>query len=211
MIILYFKFYIFYILGLFRGTRADFLSFVATMKAVDRDIKFTSDIDWEENKAIFLDVTVTIDENGYLQTDLYTKPNAKNSLLLPSSAHKPSVTRSTVYSLALRINQICSKEEEAEKRYEELAEKLREREYSESVISAGIYRAKVVKREVALKKVVKEKGGRQHRLITVYKLQKITFTLYLFNQIHMRLNKIYAYQSLLEPPSDTCSYSIEYL
>ena len=147
------------------------MEFLETMNSVDGDIKFTSEINWDENKVVFLDLTITIDENGYLQTDLYSKPNAKNGLLLPSSAHKPSVTKSSVYSLALRIIRICSQEEDKDKRLEELAAKLRLREYSEAVIEAGIARAKVVDRADALKRVEKqqgEEGGRQHRLITEY-------------------------------------------
>ena len=132
------------------------------MNSIDKDIQFTSEIDWKENKVMFLDLEITIDSDGYLQTDLYIKPNAKNTLLLPSSCHKPSVTRASVYSLALRITRICSKEAAAEKRYQELAARLREREYSEEVISAGITRAKAVPRKVS-KQV--EEGNRQHRLI----------------------------------------------
>jgi hypothetical protein len=154
-------------LGLFRGRKLEFNGFVASLNSVDKDIKFTTEIDWEENKVIFLDLVISIDGEGYLQTDLHTKPNAKNTLLLPSSCHKPSVTRSSVFSLALRITRICSTPEAAQKRYEELAERLREREYSEAVITAGIDRAKAVARVEALKKVDKkeEEEGRQHRLV----------------------------------------------
>ena len=97
------------------------------MNNVDKDIKFTCETNWEENKVVYLDMIIWIDEEGFIQTDLYTKPNSKNALLLPSSAHKPSVTRSSVYSLALRVNRICSIPVLAEQRYKELAEKLRER------------------------------------------------------------------------------------
>ena len=140
------------------------------MNSVDTEIKFTSEINWQENVIVFLDLTITIDHHGFLQTDLYTKPNAKNSLLLPSSCHRPTVTRSSVYSLALRIRRICSTEEAAERQFQKLAERLRERQYSEAVISAGIARAKAVTREEALRRAVrrKEQGSRQHRLIVEY-------------------------------------------
>ena len=157
-------------LGLWRGTEAEFQGFVAAMNSVDTEIKFTSEINWQENVIVFLDLTITIDHHGFLQTDLYTKPNAKNSLLLPSSCHRPTVTRSSVYSLALRIRRICSTEEAAERQFQKLAERLRERQYSEAVISAGIARAKAVTREEALRRAVrrKEQGSRQHRLIVEY-------------------------------------------
>ena len=113
-------------------------------------------------------LTISINEAGYLETDLYT--NAKNSLLLPSSSHRPSTTTSSVYSLALRINRICSTAKAAEQRYVELAERLREREYKEKDIKDGISKAKAITRENALKKVDKKvyEGGRQHRLVTEF-------------------------------------------
>ena len=54
-----------------------------------------------------------------------------------------------------------------------MKEKLRERDYPNEVIEAGIARAREVPRSEALKKVEKktevvEPGGRQHRLIVQY-------------------------------------------
>ena len=109
-----------------------------------------SEINWVENKVTYLDLNITVDSIGSLQTDMYTKPNAKNSLLLPSSCHRPTVTQSSVYCLALRICRICSSEETAERQFGELAVRLRQREYSEAVIQAGIARARSVSREEAL-------------------------------------------------------------
>ena len=44
-------------LGLWRDSREEFSDFVTTMNQVDRDIQFTSEIDWTENKVVFLDLT----------------------------------------------------------------------------------------------------------------------------------------------------------
>ena len=155
-------------LGLFRGSKAEFQGFVALMNAVDRDIKFTSEIDWEKNEVVFLDLTISIDRQGYLQTDLYSKPNAKNSLLLPTSCHPPSVTRSSIYSLALRVNRNCSTQEATDLRYSELEARLKQRGYRQTIITAGIDKAKGVPRQEALRKLAERRGDdtRQHRLIT---------------------------------------------
>ena len=157
-------------LGLWRGSKAEFLGFVATVNSVDKDIQFTSEIDWEKNEVVFLDLVITINSEGFLTTDLHTKPNAKNALLLPSSCHPPSVTRASVYGLALRINRNCSTPEAAERRYTELAAKLKQREYTDTVITSGIEKAKAVPREEAIKKVAKQQSreARQHRLVTEY-------------------------------------------
>ena len=157
-------------LALWRGSKAEFLGFVAMVNSVDKDIQFTSKMNWDKNEVVFLDLVIKNNEEGFLVTDLHTKPNAKNSLLLPSSCHPPTVTRASVYGLALRINQNCSTPETAEKRYEELAARLKQHEYSDAVIKAGIAKAREVPREEALRKVVKQKrpGDRQHRLVTEY-------------------------------------------
>ena len=81
------------------------------------------------------------------------------------------MTRSSVYSLALRLRRICSKEEWFEKATEELGEKLKVRGYSRAVVEAGISRARAVTREEALRRVDKgagEEKDRQHRLIVEY-------------------------------------------
>ena len=156
-------------MGLFRGTEEEFPGLLGAMNSVDPDVQFTSEINWQENKLVFLDVVITIDQEGFLRTDLHVKPNSKNKLLLPSSAHPPSVTKSSVYSLALRIRRICSSEEDTELQFSKLADRLRERHYREEVIQAGINRAREVTREEALRKVVRPpEVGRQHRLVVTY-------------------------------------------
>ena len=95
-------------------------------------------------------------------------------LLLPSSCHLPSVTRGTVYGLALRVRRIDSKPNEADEDFDSLKGKLLEREYDVTVVEAGIKKARKLTREEALqraeknrKKEVDEKAVRQHRFIRV--------------------------------------------
>ena len=100
------------------------------------------------------------------------KPNTLNQLLLPTSAHPPSVTKSSVYSLAIRLRRICCTDELFELRANELKRKLCDRGYSVTVVEAGIDRARQVERREALKKVERVRdqgeGGRQHRLIVEF-------------------------------------------
>ena len=157
-------------LGLFRGTEADFILFLKTMNSIDPAIKFTAEIDFEKNSVNFLDVTISIDDQGFLRTDLYTKPNTLNQLLLPTSAHPPSVTRGSAYSLAIRLRRICCTDELFELRAKQLMDRLLERGYAKEIVEAGIRKAREVPRMEALKKVERRDGreaesGRQHHLI----------------------------------------------
>ena len=113
---------------------------------------------------------ISIGPDGFLYTDLYTKPNTVNQLLSPRSAHPSFVTRSSVYSLALKLRRICSKEEWFERAVGELAQKPAVQGYSSAVVQAGIARARAVTRPEALKKVEKaeEEEDRQHRMIVEY-------------------------------------------
>ena len=105
----------------------------------------------------FLDVKVWVDSDGYIQTDLYIKPNAKNNYLLPSSCHPAHIFNNIPYSLAYRLVRICSSKENLEKRFEQLRETLLSREYRPKVVDAAIARARLLDRREALKKVEKSK------------------------------------------------------
>ena len=100
-------------------------------------------------------MTIRINDQGYIETDLFTKANLKNQLLLPYSAHPAHIPKNIVYSLALRIVRICSETKQRDLRLKELEDRLRERRYHPRIIKVGIERARQVLREEALKKVIK--------------------------------------------------------
>ena len=69
-------------------------------------IKFTHSI---STKSVdFLDVTVSLDSNGCLTTDLFNKPTAAHQYLLQSSYHPRHMISSIPKSQFLRIRRICS-------------------------------------------------------------------------------------------------------
>ena len=140
-------------LGLFMGTEQEFCQLLNIMNEVDPSIKLTAELDTESKGVIFLDLRVSIDSDGFIQTTLYEKPNQKNVLLLPTSCHPPSTTRGSVFSLALRIKRICSDDVQTELEFKKLVDKLRERGYKEDIISNGIERAREIDRQEALKEI----------------------------------------------------------
>ena len=76
--------------------------------------------------------------------------------LLPSSCHPANTTSSIPYSLALRIVRICSREEDRDRRLEELREMLLNRDYNRSFINTAIRKAKQVPRKEALRNITKD-------------------------------------------------------
>ena len=109
----------------------------------------------------FLDCSISV-AGGRIETDLYRKPTDRNGYLLPQSCHQPAVFTSIPYSLAYRIQRICSCEKARDQRMEELKEMLLQRNYPRGVINAAIEKAKAVPRLEALKRVEKkQKSDRQ--------------------------------------------------
>ena len=141
------------ILGMFQGSESDFQKLFEIMNAVDPAIKFTARLDLNGEGVNFLDLNIRLNDQMLFETTLYKKPNVKNQLLTPLSCHPPSTTRNSVYSLALRIRRVCSDPADTEVKFEELAARLRERQYKETIIQAGIEKARRVDRKEALKKV----------------------------------------------------------
>ena len=116
----------------------------------------------------FLDMEVSIDNQGFIQTDLYKKECARVQYLLPESCHPGHITRNIPYSLAYRLLRICSNPETFRIRLEELKGDLHSRGYRTRVIDDAFKRVMTVTREEALKKVVAKKTTREVLSITYH-------------------------------------------
>ena len=69
--------------------------FLVFMNNQDPNIDFTMEFDQETRSVNYLDITITVNSQGYVETDLFTKPNLKNQLLLPIHLSSPR----TLYTL----------------------------------------------------------------------------------------------------------------
>ena len=80
--------------------------FLGWLNSAHRTIKFTS---YHSRSEInFLDVTVSLDADSKLSTDLYVKPTDTHQYLHAQSDHAGHTKRAIPYNLATRILNICS-------------------------------------------------------------------------------------------------------
>ena len=107
--------------------------------------------------------------DGFIQTDLFTKPNMKCQYLLPTSNHPDHVSKNIPYSLAYRLRRICSEEENFHLRLKELKQLLLERGYRHQVIEAAFDKVRGLRRRAVLEKVVR---GEQDRVKAVFRYDK---------------------------------------
>ena len=127
--------------------------FLAHINIQNPHIKFTAEYNKETRNIPFLDTEVSINDEGFIVTDLYKKSTAKRQYLLPSSCHPGHISRNIPYSLAYRLLRICSDHQVFLKRLEELRQDLLARQYPAKIVHQAFEKVKLISRDEALKRV----------------------------------------------------------
>ena len=123
-LILFIKRFIDDFLLFWTGSEDQLLKFMTKINSIHPTIKFTCSYNLEARSTNFLDLTITITDDGIV-TDLYRKETDRVQYLLPSSCHPAHIFHNVPYSLALRLMRICSQKEDLVKRFEELSTMLK--------------------------------------------------------------------------------------
>ena len=124
--------------------------------------------DMKTKSVPFLDTQVTINEEGYIETDLYKKSSAKVQYLLPQSCHPRHICKNIPYSLGYRLLRICSKPEVFKQRLEELKVDLISRSYNVKVIEDAFTLLQKIRRSDALQRVIRENETKREPLVITY-------------------------------------------
>ena len=111
-------------------------------------IKFTSS--HSSTNIPFLDVSVSLTNDGSISTDLYTKPTDKHQHLLYSSCHPLHTKKAIPFSLALRLRRICSTDATFNTRAAQLTTYLLKRGYNRNFVTKQIRRASDIPRRLTL-------------------------------------------------------------
>ncbi|XP_077155689.1 uncharacterized protein LOC143818176 [Ranitomeya variabilis] len=92
-------------------------------------------------KIDFLDILIQVDQDGYLQTDLYRKPTSTNTLLHASSQHPRHLIRNIPTGQFVRARRICSNESNFVRQAEDLQQRFLDRGYQPPYIWQAYRRA----------------------------------------------------------------------
>ena len=173
---LFWRRYIDDIIFLWPGNEEELLLFISELNLHHSHIKFTANYDINKKSVPFLDMQVSIDEEGYIQTDLFTKETARCQYLLPSSSHPSHVTKNIPYSLGYRLLRICSNNDNFIKRLGELKQDLISRNYHPKIIDEAFNRVKKIKRRKAIEKVHTNEKPHNTPLVTEYHPNLLSLT-----------------------------------
>ncbi|CAJ0919243.1 unnamed protein product [Ranitomeya imitator] len=117
---------------IWQGDLTSLLKFHANINAVRSELSFT--LVHHDNEVTFLNTRVLKDINGYLTTDIYTKPTDCNSLVLYNSCHPKSIKNSLPRSQFKRVTRIVSDPPTRETRIQEMAQKFEARNYPTNLL-----------------------------------------------------------------------------
>ena len=102
--------------------------------------------------ANFLDITISKDPSGNLQTNLYCKPTDSHNYLLYSSEHPQHVLKGIPYSQFLRLRRICSIQSEFLENCFMLSSHFIQRGYPKNLVLNALDRASKLDRDEILNK-----------------------------------------------------------
>ncbi|CAJ0965952.1 unnamed protein product [Ranitomeya imitator] len=124
---------------LWDGPADTFALFVSQINGARPELQFTPNCD--TNKIPFLDTLVIKNNQGCLDTDIYTKPTDSNNLLLFSSCHPKSTRESLPRSQFRRVTNIVSNTNLTESRLDDMVQKFRDRDYPDRILQKEKTRA----------------------------------------------------------------------
>ena len=128
-------------------------SFTEYIKSLYPTIKF--ELVHSESKLNVLDVTLHL-VDGFIRTDVYSKPTDSHLYLPPSSAHPKHVFRAIPFGVALRLRRNCSKDCFLNKRLKEYKGYLVDQGYPEELVSREFSRAASIPRNDLLQAKVRD-------------------------------------------------------
>ena len=151
------------IILLWTGTDEQLKSFENFINSYHPTIKFTIEASLVERP--YLDILVKL-VDGFIHTDLYTKPTDAHAYLHFSSCHPRHCKENIPYSQMLRIRRICSKDEDFKRHTQAMSEQFKQRGYSARCVSNAIERVSSLPRASTLEYKEKVESNRVPFVIT---------------------------------------------
>ncbi|XP_060066994.1 uncharacterized protein LOC132547247 [Ylistrum balloti] len=130
--------------------REDLCAFMESLSRFHPKIKFTYEV--SSTSMNFLDTTVIKEEDGTLQTTLYTKPTDAHLYLHYHSCHPRQQIRNIPFGQLLRVRRICSTLDEFEKHSRVMCDHFRLRGYPRNLLESATVKARNTDRLTLLRK-----------------------------------------------------------
>ena len=135
------------ILLLWTGSEDDLQRFVDHINSFLPTIQLT--VQSSTDSLSFLDTSISL-KDGFLQTDLYTKPTDSHAYLHPRSCHPRHVTKGIVPGQFIRLKRLCSDPDVFEHRCNEMQSNFIRRGYDEALVREARQKVSLIPRSQTL-------------------------------------------------------------
>ncbi|XP_056419473.1 uncharacterized protein LOC130360909 [Hyla sarda] len=150
------------------GTQEECLEFISFLNQNNVNVRLTHTISpWAVE---FLDLRIEV-SNGHLETNLYRKSTATNSLLHYSSFHPRHTLRGIPTGQFLRVRRNCSRPQDFKVQALDLTNRFKKRGYPKSIISQAYQRANGIERRALLEGTSKRLEDNTLRFVATYNNQ----------------------------------------
>ena len=143
--------------GATSSTRKELKQFINPVNSFHPALKYTPQI--SKTSIAFLDINVSIHNNG-LSTTVYYKPTDSHSYLLHPSSHPNHVKNSIPFSQFLRLRRLCSDKLHFSNKSEEILQFFKKRGNPDSVVKTAQQRAQTTNQQSAKQTSQKEDNQR---------------------------------------------------
>lgn len=134
------------------------MEFHQYINSINPNIRTT--IQYSRKAIPFLDLLISVDDNGDMHTSIYRKDTDCNTLLRADSFHSPHLINNIPYGQFLRLRRICDQDQDFHFQSAVMSKRFRERGYQKEVVSNAQKKAMQCKREnLSTKKQRPQKGN----------------------------------------------------
>ncbi|KAL2083743.1 hypothetical protein ACEWY4_021516 [Coilia grayii] len=137
--VVFFRRFIDDILMGFAGDEGELLAFRDYINDTYPNLKFT--MEYSAKSIHFLDLLITVNNDGQLETSIYRKETDRNTILHASSFHPDHLIDNIPYGQFIRLRRICSIEEDYVAKAQEMCDRFKQRGYSQTQIDTAMGRA----------------------------------------------------------------------
>lgn len=112
-------------------------------------------MEYSQRSINFLDVSISVNEDGQLQTSIFRKPTDRNTLLHADSFHPSSLKSNIPLGQFQRLKRICSSNNDFSDQASNMYSRFRQRGYKKDILDNALTKVKSTERKELFKKKAK--------------------------------------------------------
>ncbi len=151
---------------IFSGSEQQLIAFHNYLNTTNPNIELS--LEYSSTEIHFLDLNITVDQQGKLHSSIYRKSTDRNTILRADSFHPKSLISNIPYGQFKRLRRICDNDTDFELQAKDMYHRFEQRGYNKTVLNKALTRTTSLNRRQLLQKTPHEPQPSQVRFSTQY-------------------------------------------